>query len=288
MKSLLRLSLMAAFTLMLSHQSNAQAFFGIYGGTNSAGLQMNNWKTNADPLDTKPTFQSIRRLTFGLTCELPLSRSIIFQPEIAWTTKGGIMSIDSGYSDISGSGQTTWKTVNNLDLHYLQVPMLIKWRIQLTNPQPMYPHEGTGKPWFFELYGGPVFNYLLIPRTNYSQTVTHIPAGATDPDNTVKNVYNSKVQGGVKHIDFSAAIGGNIKWRMNKKTFLYVGARYSLNFMNINSNIVRNDYLNSEGNPTISYPSIKNSGNMALTVGITRTFTKRRYWNIPRMKNRRF
>lgn len=278
---------MLALGFVLNQQANAQAFFGLYGGVNTAGLNLDNWKTNSDPLDTKPTFESIRKLTFGFTCELPLSRYIIFQPELAWTMKGAIMSLDSGYSDITGSGQTTYKLVNNLDLHYVQLPLLIKWRIQLNDPQPLYPHEGTGKPWFLEFYAGPVVNFLAMAKTNYSYTETFIPAGATDPDYEVKKKFTGS-QTGLKRLDFSAAFGGNIRWRMNKKTFIFLDARYSLNFMNINKTMLRNDYLDTEGNEKVSYPTVKNAGNLALTVGFTHTFTKRRYWNHPRMKNRRF
>ncbi|MDX5320881.1 MAG: PorT family protein, partial [Bacteroidota bacterium] len=188
MKSLLRLSFTLALGCLIYTQTQAQAFFGVYGGMNTAGLSMSNWITNSDPLDTKPTFQSIRRLTFGVTCELPIGQYFYFQPELAWTNKGGIMSLDSGYADVLGSGQTTYKLVNNLDLHYAQLPLLIKWRIQLTDPKPLYPHEGTGQPLFFEIYGGPVVNFLALGRTNYSYTETFIPAGASVPDYTVKRV----------------------------------------------------------------------------------------------------
>jgi|GEM_PF-2206761 len=288
MKSLLKYSLVAAMGFLFSYQSNAQAFFGVYGGMNTAGLQLDNWKTNKDPFDLKPTFQSIRRLSFGVTCELPLSKYIYFQPELAFTQKGGIMSIDSGFSDITGSGTTIYQTVNNLDLNYLQLPLLFKVRMQLTNPRPLYPNEGTGRPIFFEFYLGPVINYLLIPRSNYSQTVTYTPAGATVPESTIKTVYTGKTQGGLKSIDISAAVGGNIKWQVSKKTFIYIDARYSLNFLNINDKALRNEYIDKDGNDKISYPTLKNSGNMALTLGITHTFTKRRHWNHPRMKKRRF
>lgn len=288
MKSLLKYSLVVALGFLFSYQANAQAFFGVYGGMNTAGIQLKDWKTNTDPYDLQPTFQSIRRLTFGVTCELPLSKYIYFQPEIAFTQKGGIMSIDSAYGDNFGAGLTVYQTVNNLDLNYVQLPLLFKVRMQLNNPKPLYPHEGTGKPFFFEFYLGPVINYLLIPRSNYSQTVTYTPAGATVPESSVKNVYSGKTQGGLKALDISAAVGGNIKWQASKKTFFYIDARYSMNFLNINDKALRNDYIDKEGNQRISYPTLKNSGNFALTLGITHTFTKRRYWNHPRMQNRRF
>ncbi len=286
MKSLFKLAILG-MGLFFTYQANAQAFFGVYGGMNTAGLTLDEWKTNTDPMDPKPTLKSIRRLTFGLTCELPLSRYIFFQPELAWTNKGGIIYLDSGYADIFGAGSTTYKTVNNLDLHYVQLPLLMKVRWQLTNPKPIYPNEGSGKPLFFEFYLGPVINFLAIPRSNYSQTVTYTPAGQSEPESETKTVYKDATQGGLKKLDFSLALGGNFKYKLSKKTFIYLDARYSLNFMNINKSALRNDYQ-KDGKDLISYPTLKNSGNLAITLGISTTFTKRRYWNHPRVKKRRF
>ncbi|HCS21699.1 MAG TPA: hypothetical protein DIW47_14265 [Bacteroidetes bacterium] len=285
MKSLFKLAILG-MGIFFTHQTNAQAFFGVYGGMNTAGLNLDNWKTNTDPGDLKPTFKSIRRLTFGVTCELPLSRYIFFQPELAWTNKGGIMFIDSIYTDITGSGSTTYKTVNNLDLHYVQLPLLMKVRWKLTNPKPIYPNEGSGKPLYFEFYLGPVINFLAIPRSNYSQTSQHTPAGGT-PEEETKTVYKDATQGGLKKLDFSLALGGNFKYNLSKKTFIYLDARYSLNFMNINKSALRNEYQ-KDGKDLISYPTLKNAGNLAITLGISTTFTKRRYWNHPRVNKRRF
>lgn len=287
MKSLFKLAILG-MGFFFTYQANAQAFFGVYGGMNTAGLTLDEWKTNSDPLDPKPTLKSIRRLTFGLTCELPLSKYIYFQPELAWTNKGGIIHLDSGYEDIFGAGKTTYKTVNNLDLHYVQLPLLMKVRWQLTNPKPIYPNEGSGKPLFFEFYLGPVINFLAIPRSNYSQTTAYTPAGETVPESETKTVYKDATQAGLKKLDFSLALGGNFKYKLSKKTFIYLDARYSLNFMNINKTALRNDYLNKDGKMVIGYPTIKNSGNLAITLGVSTTFTKRRYWNHPRVKKRRF
>lgn len=288
MKSLFKLSILA-MGIFFSYQSNAQAFFGVYGGMNTAGLQLSEWKTNSDGADLQPTFKSIRRLTFGVTCELPLSRYIFFQPELAWTTKGGIMSIDSATGDITGGGLTTYKTVNNLDLHYVQLPLLIKVRWKLTNPKPIYPNEGTGKPLYFEFYLGPVVNFLAMPRANYSQTTQHTPV-VGPPEEEKKTVYKGATQDGLKKLDFSLALGGNLKYTLTKKTFIYVGARYSLNFMNINKGALTNLVVNENDASKLdaSYPTLKNASNLAITLGISTTFTKRRYWNHPRMKKRRF
>lgn len=286
MKSFYKLTLLLLLTA-LTTQARSQAFFGVYGGMNTAGLQLDNWKTNTDPADTKPTLESIRRLTFGVTGEIPLSRYFYLQAELAWTTKGGIINIDSGYSDILGGGNVTYKTVNNLDLHYLQLPILAKVRFQLTNPQPLYPNEGSGRPLFFEFYAGPVINFLAMPRANYSQTI-HEQNALTNIDTTYKVVYSGATQGGLKKLDFSVALGGNFKWKVSRKTYIYLDARYSLNFMNINKSALKNEYLNPEGATVTSYPTLKNAGNLAITIGITTTFTKRRYWNHPRVKNRRF
>ncbi|MHB1278180.1 MAG: outer membrane beta-barrel protein [Bacteroidia bacterium] len=288
MKSLFKLAILG-MVLFFTYQANAQAFFGLYGGMNTAGLELSEWKTNADGNDTKPTFKSIRRLTFGATCELPLSRYIFFQPELAWTTKGGIMYIDSATGDIFGAGLTTYKTVNNLDLHYVQLPLLMKVRWQLTNPKPIYPNEGTGKPLYFEFYLGPVVNFLLMPRANYSQTTQYTPPGGT-PEAEKKTVYNGSTQAGLKKLDFSLALGGNFKYKLSKKTFIYLDARYSMNFMNINNGALTNLVPNKKDATKLdqSYPTLKNASNLAITLGVNTTFTKRRYWNHPRMKKRRF
>lgn len=279
----------ALFTLIIAaacHTStNAQAFWGVYGGMNTANLKLSDWKTPVDPFDQQPKITGIRRLTFGVICELPLSDYLFLQPELAFTQKGGILKIDSGYSDITGGGTLTYQTVNNLDLNYLQVPLLLKVRFQINNPQPLYPREGSGRPLFVELYAGPVFNYLISPSAKYSQTINE--------QNTLTNIdtsYKIKTTGtqkGLKSMDFSAALGANIKWRVNKKTYLYLDLRYSMNFMNINNTMLVYEYMDKD-NIKKNTPTLKNSGNLAVTFGINTTFTKRRYWDRQRMNNRRF
>jgi hypothetical protein len=260
----------------------------LYGGINNANLTMGNWVVPQDPNDQKPQFEKIRRLTFGATCELPLSKYLFLQPEIAFTQKGTIMTLDSGYSDIGGSGSARYTTVNNLDLNYIQLPVLVKFRFQLTNPQKIYPHENSGRPLFMELYAGPVLNYLIAPKATYSQTVVETYPGSTNEFDEVYKIENTSTQNGLKSLDFSAALGANIKWKINRKTYLYLDARYSMNFMNINDTAFRYGYLDGNGNTKINTLSLKNSGNLALTVGITRTFTKRLYWDHPRQYKRRF
>src|SRR5690606_22992082 len=98
-------------------------------------------------------------------------------------------------------------------------------------------------------------------------------------ESEVKNVYNGSTQAGLKKLDFSVALGGNFKFQMSKKTFIYLDARYSLNFMNINKSALRNDYLNKDGKEVVSYPTLKNASNLTVTLGVSTTFTKRRYWN---------
>ena len=290
MKPFLKAALGALLLAVLPNLTSAQAFFGVYGGLNTAGLTLDNWKASQDPADKKPTFENFRRLTFGVTCELPIGKYMYLQPELAWTTKGGIMSVDSGYGDDQGGGTITYQTVNNLDLHYVQMPILLKWRMQLTNPQPLYPNEGTGQPLFFEFYLGPVVNFLLMSRSNYSQTIHEINnSGPVSIDTTYKTVHNGASFSGLKKLDIGAAIGGNIKWKLSRKCYIYLDARYSLNFLDINGSAIYNQYLDKEGNERFGFtPTLKNTGNLALTLGINTTFTKRRYWNHPRMKNRRF
>lgn len=272
---------------MFNQSANGQAFWGLYGGINTANVSMGEWKASNDPTDTKPTFEKIRRLTFGASVELPFSDYFILQPEIAFTQKGTILSVDSGYADVLGGGSVTYKTVNNLDLNYIQIPILAKTRLQLTHPKPLYPHENSGKPLFMEFYLGPVFNYLLSPKAQYSQTI-HEQNALTNVDSTYKVKYSSK-QGGLKKIDISVALGANFKWKWTKKSYIYLDARYTLNFMNINDGALVNEYTDEDtGEPVYAQPSLKNAGNLAITIGISTTFTKRRYWNHPRVIKRKF
>ncbi len=283
------LSLILFVAISIGDKAHAQAFWGIYGGINTAGLNMGEWRTSADPSDTEPEFEKIRRLTFGVNVELPFSDYFILQPELALNMKGGIMSIDSGYADITGGGSIRYQTVNNLDLWYLSMPILFKTRLQLTNPQPLYPNEGTGKPLFLELYAGPVVNYLLNPKATYSQTIREQNA-LTNVDTAYK-ISNVAKQEGLKAFDFSASLGASIKWKLSRKCYIWLDARYTLNFMNINKGdgFLVNNWVDTENNAVgRSVPSIKNAGNFSLTLGINTTFTKRRYWDHPRQINRKF
>ncbi|TNE81627.1 MAG: PorT family protein [Bacteroidetes bacterium] len=287
MKKLYKSLILVLAAGLFSTTASAQAFWGIYGGINTANMRMGEWKQSSDPLDTKPTFEKIRRLTFGVSLELPFSDYFILQPELAFTQKGTILSVDSNYGDILGGGTSTYQTVNNLDLNYLQLPILAKTRFQLTRPKPIYPYENSGKPLFIELYGGPVVNFLLNPRANYSQTI-HEQNALTNIDTTYK-VKSVGTQAGMKRLDISFAVGANLKWKWNKKSYLYLDVRYSLNFLNVNDSALVNIYTNENtGNLEAVSPTLKNSGNLALTIGINTTFTKRRYWNHPRVIKRKF
>lgn len=275
-------------TLGWVSQLNAQAFWGVYGGINNANVLLSDWKDNFDQNDQKPTFESIRRLSFGVNCELPLSKYFLFQPEIAFTQKGTVMKqIFADELSNVGLGNTYYNSVNNIDLNYLQVPLLMKVRWQLNNPKPLYPNEGTGRPWFLELYAGPTVNYLLMAKSNYSQTIAFQNA-ATNIDTAYK-VVGSRNQTGLNKLDISATMGLNLKWKVSKKVYLWADARYNMNFININDSLLVNFIPNKEGTEGVRYiPTLKNAGNLSFTLGISTTFTKRRYWNHPRMNERKF
>ncbi len=274
--------------MAMTQQVSGQAFWGLYGGINTANVSMSGWKTNLDPADQQPTFEGIRRLTFGATCELPLTDYFFLQPELALTQKGTVMKIDSGYGDVMGSGLTQIKTVNNLTLNYIQVPILFKARLQLTNPRPLYPNEGNGKPLFVEFYLGPTINYLMNGHTEYYQTIRYQNNSMGSIDTSYK-VGRTGTQGGLKKFDLSATFGATFKWKASRKTYIYLDARYSMNFLNMNKQVLMNHYIDAkDGKEKYSYPTLKNAGNLAVTVGISTTFTKRRYWEHPRVKKRRF
>jgi len=286
-KGILSLILLAAISF--GEKAQAQAFWGVYGGINTAGLNLGDWKTSTDPSDKEPGFEKIRRLTFGVNVELPFSDYFILQPELALSMKGGIVNIDSGYSDITGGGSVQYQTVNNLDLWYLSLPILAKTRLQLTNPRPLYPNEGTGKPLFVEFYAGPVFNYLLNPKADYTQTVREQNA-LTNVDTAYKFSGSGK-QAGLKAIDISASLGATFKWKWGKKSYIWLDARYTLNFMDINKGqeFIYNIWTDAENNAQgYSVPSVKNASNLSITLGINTTFTKRRYWDHPRQIKRKF
>ena len=263
----------------------AQAFWGFYAGTNSAGFQMKGYVNPKDPFDLQPKLEKINRITAGVTCELPLSKYFFLQPELSFVQRGGIVSWDTGFSDISGSGTTMYQTVNNIDLGYIQLPVLLKVRWQLTHPTPIYPHENSGKPWYLEFYAGPAFNYALLKKSNYSQTIHHVPIAGSDTSYKIKGTGTPK---GLKSMDLSAVMGLNIKWRFSRRAYLWAGARYSMNFFDINDTYIRLETLDKEGKDKIVYPTLKNTGNLSFQVGISTTFTKRRYWDHPRDKNRKF
>jgi len=273
--------------LVFHKEAKSQAFFGIYGGLNQGNMSMKGYKPSIDPMDLSPKFENMRRLAFGVNCELPLSDYFIFQPEIGLVQRGSIVSRDTGYSDITGGGYANFQTVSNLTLNYVQVPLLIKWRIQLNNPKPIYPHENSAQPWFLDIYAGPAFNYLVTNKSVWSYTSTEIAVGATEDEAVIKQIKGEGAIKGLKAIDVSAMAGISLRWRPSKKWYIWLDGRYAMNFLDINDKFVSYQEL-KESNIVTRYPTLKNSGNMTFTVGVSTTFTKRRYWEHPRMKNRKF
>ncbi|MGZ7144829.1 hypothetical protein ACXWOO_10715, partial [Streptococcus pyogenes] len=68
--------------------------------------------------------------------------------------------------------QTKTTSVDNIDLGYIEIPLLAKFSFQVTNPDAMYPFENSAKPLFVDFLIGPYIGYALTAKSSYSSTTT--------------------------------------------------------------------------------------------------------------------
>lgn len=261
---------------------HAQVRFGINGGLNFTGLKASDVvvKPGANQFD----FTNIRRARIGFVSEIPINRWFYFQPELYYSQKGAIHNADSS-SDVIDQVlfvgyQTKTKSVDNIDLGYIEIPLLAKFSFQVTNPDAMYPFENSAKPLFVDFLIGPYIGYALTAKSSYSATTTITNSTNTEiqPDTAYKFRRSGNITNAGK-IDFGLTFGMQLKWKVSRKTYLYLDGRYSLGFGNINKGYF--DYYVPDG-PTKQKkvePKISNAGTISVSVGILTHFWKRRYWN---------
>ncbi len=279
------LFLLFAISLASLSKTTAQIEWGIVGGINMAGMSGAGFETIAD--STLPSFKSITRFRVGIFADIPLNNYWSFNPELYYSVKGGIQNLDSGRQQIDLSTSTpfiaTDRTVSNIDLNYIEIPLLIRFSTPLGRKSAMYPYENSVKPFYLDLFGGPYFSYMISNVNN----ATIISSSFSDQDTS--EAYNfsrtSSTSGAIEQIskiDFGAVMGMGIKWRFNRKSYLYLDFRYTLSMVNLNKG-----YWDREvPDPTDPFrsvvvsPTIKNTGTLSFALGYITNFSKRRYFNL--------
>lgn len=153
--------------------------FGIKGGVNLATMEIDD-DSNTNPLNTnnKTSFHG------GLFVNIPLGGALRFQPELVYSGQGTKFSEGSGTSTIKGE----------MDLHYIQVPL-------------MFQLQGNSG-----LYGelGPQIGFLVK---------SEMEIGSVTED----------IKEDLKKVDFGAGLGIGYLTRIG----LGIGARYNMGFSNI-------------------------------------------------------
>jgi hypothetical protein len=140
-------------------------------------------------------------LAIGAQFETILFSSVFFQPELMFSMKG------YGKRELRNDPIDTTLTTVNLD--YLELPLLLKWRF-----------SGTGlKP---SIYLGPVLSLLVYS----SGIIDNTGKAFSDEDKDYLFKYTST-------FDFGATVGGSIEKKIGKG-FLLLDIRLTAGFLNIN------------------------------------------------------
>jgi len=110
--------------------------WGLHAGINISGVTYKNYGINF-------TTKSKAGFNGGIDVQLPVSSSIIIQPELSFSQLGGKISYLAN------------NIIGNLMENYLSLPILVKYKVQNT---------GLG------IYMGPQYNYLLNANTSTNST----------------------------------------------------------------------------------------------------------------------
>ncbi len=279
------LFLLLAISLASLSQTSAQVEWGIAGGLNMAGLSGSEFKTVPD--STTPTFKSITRFRVGIFADIPLNNYWSFNPELYYSVKGGIQRLDSGREQIDFNTSTpflrTDQTVSNIDLNYIEVPLLIRFSTPLGRPTALYPYENSVKPFYLDLFGGPYISYMISNVNDATITTTSFSDQDTSEayNFSRKTSENSSIEQ-INKIDFGAVMGMGVKWRFNRKSYLYLDFRYTLSMANLNKGYWDRE-VPDPADPFQSIvvsPTIKNTGTLSFALGYITNFSKRRYFNL--------
>ncbi|HYG15815.1 MAG TPA: porin family protein [Bacteroidia bacterium] len=274
----------------LVNKTNAQVEFGFIGGLNMANMKASGYKLVPD--SARPTFSGITRYRVGIFADMPLNNYFSLNPELAYSVKGSVQRLDTTASAIDFSGPPIAYTeknvsVSNFDLGYIELPVLFRFSTPLGRPSAMYPFENSVKPFYLDIFAGPYFGFLLMPKNESSTTITR----SSDNDTSEAYNFSTKVKSNgtitqIGKIDYGAVAGLGFKWRFNRKSYLYLDVRYTMGFANLNKGywdrIVADQ---SDPDPlkwkvVVESPKIKNTGTLTFSLGFITNFSKRRYFNL--------
>lgn len=281
--------LVAIFGLTALSYTYAQPMWGMSGGLNWSSLSASDYKLPPNDPDfgsSKNLFQgeSIQRVRFGIRTERPIKPWLFFQPEAYYSMKGGIFKGDSTYSEIfvpPGFVQTT-QFVDNIDLNYLEIPLLMKAQIKLTQPNKLYPYENTGSPLFLDVFAGPYIAYALSANSFYSSTIRLKSADTTVLPDINQKVTQERSMTNVGKFDFGIVAGLSLKLMVSRKTCIFIDGRWQTGLANINKGYF--DFWANLPTPekAVNYvkqsPVIKNASLTSVQFGITTNLTGRRYF----------
>lgn len=277
------LFLLLAISLISLSETTAQVEWGVAGGLNMAGLKGSAYETIAD--SSQPSFSNITRFRFGLFADIPLNNYWSFNPEIYYSVKGGVQSLDSFFNEqnISPGWNDVTQTVSNIDLNYIEIPLLMRFSTPLGNKRHLYPYENSGKPFYLDLFGGPYFSYMLSNNNDASYTLTRNSVGDTsEAFNFSRKTKSSGAIETINKIDFGIVAGMGVKWRFNRKSYLYLDLRYTLSMTNLNKGYWDRE-VQDPADPTLAItvsPKIQNTGTLSFALGYITNFSKRRYFNL--------
>lgn len=278
------LFLLLAISLISFSETTAQVEWGVIGGANIAGMSGTDYGTIAD--SSRPSFSGITRFRVGLFADIPLNNYWSLNPELHYSVKGGVQKLDSffvqqtiapGWSDVT-------QTVSNFDFNYIEIPILMRFSTPLGKKTALYPYENSVKPFYLDLFAGPYFGYMISNKNEASVTLTRSSAGDTTEafNFSEKTGPSSASVDMISKIDYGAVMGMGIKWRFNRKSYLYLDFRYTLSFANLNKGYWDRQVQDPD-DPTQALtvsPTIKNTGTLSFALGYITNFSKRRYFNL--------
>lgn len=282
------LGLLGLVTLSVPAQS--QVWFGFI-----AGPSFSNIKRSGDPAKVvsyngaQYKYESITRFRFGVFADFKVSKKmewLRFTPEISYTNLGAVQKVDSVYAQlfVQPGFNGKYYNVDNYDFSYVQIPLNFRASLQLTNPKPLYPDEGKGKPLFLDFIVGPYLGYALSAKTEGSMTSAIKYAQSTSEaefDTVYKTKYNTSLANFNK-LDFGVQFGIGLKWKFSRKSFLYVDFRMMQNFANLNG---KDQWTYKYPDPadqtkTITVTPKINQSATFIHIGYITHFSKRRYFHL--------
>lgn len=277
------LFLLFAISLFSLTETDAQVEWGVAGGLNMANMSGSGFETIAD--SSLPSFQGITRFRFGIFADIPLNNYWSFNPEIYYSVKGSVQTLDSAFiqQTVPPGWVDRFQTVSNIDLSYIEIPLMVRFSTPLGRKTALYPYENSVKPFYLDLFGGPYISYMISNVNDASSTWTR--SSVQDTSETYNFSIKTKESGAIETInklDFGAVMGMGIKWRFNRKSYLYLDVRYTLGFANLNAGYWDRqvqDPADPFSSITVS-PTIKNTGTLSFSLGYITNFSKRRYFNL--------